>query len=91
MDEYGIYLSDSFKRDIKKLSEQNKKQVFDKIEILKNNQRYQTEKIQGRKNLYRTRVNDSIRLFWKYKDGRLIVILRVGHHDIEKQRRLEKI
>jgi len=38
MDEYGIYLSDSFKRDIKKLSEQNKKQVFDKIEILKNNQ-----------------------------------------------------
>jgi len=40
MNDYEIYLSDSFKRDIKKLSEQNKKLVFDKIEILKNNQRY---------------------------------------------------
>jgi len=48
MDRYEILLSESFKRDVKKLSEQNKKLVFDKIEILKNNQRYQTGKVRGR-------------------------------------------
>jgi len=91
MDRYEILLSESFKRDVKKLSEQNKKLVFDKIEILKNNQRYQTGKVRGRQDLYKTRVTDSIRLLWKYKADKIIIILRVGHHDIEKQRRLEKI
>ncbi|MDR2592662.1 MAG: type II toxin-antitoxin system RelE/ParE family toxin [Chitinispirillales bacterium] len=91
MDRYGILLSESFERDVKKLSEQDKKLVFDKIQILRNGQRYQTGKVRGRKDLYKTRVNDSIRLFWKYENDKLIVILRVGHHDIEKQRRLEKI
>jgi len=90
MNKYEIYLSESFKRDVKKLSEQNQKLVFDKIDILKNNLRYQTEKVKGKQNLYKTRVNDSVRLFWKYKNSRSIVILRVGHHDIEKLRRLEK-
>jgi mRNA interferase RelE/StbE len=91
MDRYEILLSESFKRDVKKLSEQNKKLVFDKIENLKNNQRYQTGKVRGRQDLYKTRVTDSIRLLWKYKNDKIIIILRVGHHDIEKQRRLEKI
>ncbi|MDR2592100.1 MAG: type II toxin-antitoxin system RelE/ParE family toxin [Chitinispirillales bacterium] len=91
MDRYGILLSESFKKDVKKLSEQNKKLVFDKIQIIRNDQRYQTGKVRGRKDLYKTRVNDSIRLFWKYKNDKLIIILRVGHHDIEKQRKLEKI
>jgi len=45
MDKYGILLSESFRRDIKKLSEQNKKLVFDKIQILRNGQRYQTGKV----------------------------------------------
>jgi len=91
MNTYEILLTESFKRDVKKLSEQNQKLVFDKIEILKNNQRYQTDKVRGRRDLYKTRVTDSIRLFWKYENNKLIIILRVGHHDIEKQRRLEKI
>jgi mRNA interferase RelE/StbE len=91
MDRYEILLSENFKRDVKKLSEQNKKLVFDKIEILKNNQRYQTDKVRGRQDLYKTRVTDSIRLLWKYKNDKIIIILRIGHHDIEKQRRLEKI
>jgi len=91
MDRYEIFFTGKFEKDFEKLSKQDKAAVLEKIEILKNNPRYQTIKVKGKENLYRTRVNDSIRLLWKFRNSQIIVILRVGHHDIEKQRRLESL
>jgi len=86
----NIAISDDFIRDAKKLSEQDSKMVYKKIERLRSEQ-YQTEKVKGKENLYRTRINDSIRIFWRYENSHTITILHVGHHDIEKRRRLGRM
>jgi len=35
--------------------------------------------------IFRTRINRDIRLFWQYKGNRIILMLRVGHHDIWRE------
>jgi len=91
MDKYEIFFTEKFEKDFNKLSEQNKNAALERIEILKNNSRYQTVKVKGKKNLYRTRVNDSIRLFWRFRGRKIIVMFCVGHHDVEKPKRLRRI
>jgi len=88
MNKYVVYLSDRFEKEVEKLSPQDKKLVFDKIKLIENNPRYQSIKIEGKENLFRTRVNRDIRLFWEYKENKIIIMLHVGHHDAEKRGKL---
>jgi len=89
MGKYEIYLTETFEKEVEKLSAQDKKLVFDKIKVIENNPRYQSVKVEGKENLFRTRVNDDIRLFWGYRGHRLIVVAHVGHHDVEKRRKVQ--
>jgi len=86
---YTIQLTKRFMKDIRKLSVRDQELVLDKLAIMEANPRYQSKKMEGRLGLgrretFRTRVNDDIRLLWQYgESGRMIIImLRVGHHDV---------
>ena len=39
-------------------------------------------KIQGIDGLFECSVNMDIRILWKYEDGKIILLLEIGHHDI---------
>jgi len=89
INQFEVFPTPKFDKDIEKLSEQDQKLVFEKIEIIKNNPFYQSRKVEGLvedgEAIFRTRINRDIRLFWQYKGNRIILMLRVGHHDIWRE------
>ncbi|MDR2592688.1 MAG: hypothetical protein LBC59_07775 [Chitinispirillales bacterium] len=69
------------------------------VEVMKNDPYYQslrTKKMRGRRkyqrDLYESRVNRDIRLIWYFDDDndKIILMLEVGHHDVEKQRKIQR-
>jgi len=77
---------------------QNQKLVLKTIETIKENspeypslmtKRIKRKERRGQKSLYESRVNDSIRLVWYFEKERLIFMMRVGHHDVEKMRKVQ--
>ncbi|MDR2591403.1 MAG: hypothetical protein LBC59_01170 [Chitinispirillales bacterium] len=69
------------------------------IDIMEENPYYQslrTKKMNGRRKyqreLFKSRVNRDIRLIWYFDDDndKIIVMLEVGHHDVEKQRKIQR-
>ena len=82
---YKIVVAKSFEMGLKKLSKDEQKMVFKKVQILAANPFYpslRTKKIQGIENLFECSVNMDIRIIWQYRDGTIILLLEVGHHDI---------
>jgi len=99
MNKYNIKLTDRFKKDAKRLTIQEQTLVFKTIDIMKNNPYYQslrTKKMEGRRknqeDLYESRVNNDIRLIWYFdeEENRIILMVSVGHHDVEKQRKIQR-
>jgi len=100
MRRYTIQFSNIFEKEFAKLSTQNRKQVLETVEVMKNDPYYQslrTKKMKGRRKyqryLYESRVNREIRLIWYFDDDdddKIIVMLEVGHHDVEKQRKVQR-
>jgi mRNA-degrading endonuclease RelE of RelBE toxin-antitoxin system len=89
---YKIFFKDQFRKELKRLSIQDKKLVFAKIKVIRNNPRYQSKRVKGiKRNIQRTRVNRDIRLFWEYDPSNdiVIIMLRIGHHDVEKMRKVQ--
>jgi mRNA-degrading endonuclease RelE of RelBE toxin-antitoxin system len=95
---YPVHLTARFKKDVKKLSAQNQRLVLKTINIIKENSpdypSLKTRKVtrdsrKSRKQLYESRVNDDIRLVWHFNDDRIIFMIRVGHHDVEKLRKVQ--
>ncbi len=94
---YDVRYTRRFEKEIEKLSPQNRRLVFETIRIMENDPYYQslrTKKVEGHrrkdKDLFETRVNRDIRLIWYLDDDKIIFMLRVGHHDVEKQRKLQR-
>lgn len=82
---YKIVITKSFEKGLKKLSKVEQKMVFIKVQILAENPFYpslRTKKIQGIENLFECSINMDIRIIWQYRDGKIILLLEVGHHDI---------
>jgi len=74
---------------LRRLSAQDRKSVFKTVNIMRANPHYQSKKMEGYlgigpQEIFRTRVNDDIRILWRYAErGRMMIIaLRVGHHDV---------
>ena len=85
---FTIVFSDRFQKHYKNLTEKEKKQLRNKLEILAVNPLHpslRTKRIQGTDDLFECSVNMDIRIIWYYQDNTMIVLLDVGHHDILKK------
>lgn len=82
---YKITYTKRFKNHYKKLSQQEKKQINSKVELLSENPLHpslRAKRIQGTDGLFECSVNMDIRIIWYYEGDELILLLDVGHHDI---------
>ncbi|GAB1476800.1 type II toxin-antitoxin system mRNA interferase toxin, RelE/StbE family [Bacillota bacterium] len=85
---YQFTYTQRFQKHFNILTEQEKKQLRKKLELLKQNPTHpslRTKRIQGTANLFECSVNMSIRIIWYYECDTMIIIVDVGHHDILKQ------
>lgn len=85
---YKITFTSRFKKSYKRLTEQEKKQLKRKVEMLSMNPMHpslRTKRIQGTDDLFECSVNMSIRIIWYYEGDELIMMVDVGHHDILNQ------
>jgi len=44
-----------------------------------------TKKIDKKSGLFESSVNMDIRILWKFKENRIIILANVGHHDVLKK------
>ncbi len=85
---YKITYTHRFLKRFEDLTEQEKRQIRNKLNILAENPSHpslRTKRIQGSKGLFECSVNMDIRIIWYYEGDKLIIIVDVGHHDILKQ------
>jgi len=85
---YETIFDDTFRDHIKKFTLAERKLIFSKIELLKNNLDHnslRTQKLRKtHENRYESSVSMDIRLIWQL-DGDTIFIEDVGRHDILKK------
>ena len=82
---FQLTFTDRFHRSFKKLSDIEKEQLKNKLEILTENPMHpslRTKRIQGTKDLFECSVNMDIRIIWYYEGDTMIILVDVGHHDI---------
>jgi len=82
---YSLEPTKTFTKILKKLSQNEQKAVARKLVILSQNPYHpslRTKKVQNLKDVFECSVNMDIRILWTYKDGRIILLIDVGHHDI---------
>jgi len=85
---YQFTFTHRFQKHFKTLTNQEKKQLMRKLELLTETQPHpslRTKHIQGTDKLYECSVNMDIRIIWYYEDDTMIILVDVGHHDILKQ------
>jgi mRNA interferase RelE/StbE len=96
---YNVRYTRRFEKELDKLSPQNRRLVVETVKIMENDPYYQslrTKKMDGRRknqeDLYESRVNNDIRLIWYFdeEENRIILMVSVGHHDVEKQRKVQR-
>jgi mRNA-degrading endonuclease YafQ of YafQ-DinJ toxin-antitoxin module len=84
---YIISQTKKFWRAFDKLTVPEQDLVTAKIDILKNDPFYpslRSKKLKSYPGHYECSVNMDIRLIWRFEDGRIILLLNIGHHDILK-------
>jgi len=82
---YNLEPTRTFTKTIKKLSQNEQKAVARKLAILSQNPYHpslRTKKVQSLDDVFECSVNTDIRILWTYRDGRIILLLEIGHHDI---------
>jgi mRNA-degrading endonuclease YafQ of YafQ-DinJ toxin-antitoxin module len=82
---YKFEKTKPFEKNLKKLSRREQKAVAGKLKIMAENPYHpslRTKKVQGLIDVFECSVNMDIRIIWKYKDGKLILLIEIGHHDI---------
>ena len=85
---YKFTFTRKFEKQYKTLSEQEKKQLKNKLLLLAENPMHpslRTKRIQGTNDLFESSVNMDLRIIWHYEGDKLIILANVGHHDILKQ------
>jgi mRNA-degrading endonuclease YafQ of YafQ-DinJ toxin-antitoxin module len=85
---YIILYSKKFRRAFSKLTKAEQELVMDKIELLEDDPFYpslRSKKFHARSEYYECSVNMDIRILWQYENGRIILLLNVGHHDMLKK------
>lgn len=85
---YRFTFTPRFQKHFKSLTEQEKKQLMNKLELLSENPMHpslRTKRIQGAEDLFECSVNMDIRIIWYYEGDTMIILVDVGHHDMLKQ------
>ena len=85
---YQLTFTDRFQKHYKVLTETEKKQLRNKLELLVENPLHpslRAKRIQGTTDLFELSVNMSIRVVWFYEGEQMIILVDVGHHDILKK------
>lgn len=85
---FEITFTSRFQKSFKRLTEQEKKQLRTKLNLLAENPSHpslRTKRIQGTADLFECSINMDIRMIWFYEGDTMIILLDVGHHDILKQ------
>jgi mRNA-degrading endonuclease RelE of RelBE toxin-antitoxin system len=82
---YDIVYTPGFRKALHGLSTVDYELVLEKTKIMEGNPfhpSHRTKKMQGRFRRYESSVTKSIRLIWDFDEGKIILMLDVGHHDI---------
>jgi mRNA-degrading endonuclease RelE of RelBE toxin-antitoxin system len=82
---FSLEPTKSFTKILKKLSQNEQRAVARKLVILSQNPYHpslRTKKVQSLDDVFECSVNMDIRILWMYKNGRIILLLDIGHHDI---------
>ena len=82
-----ITYTERFKKHYKQLSETEKRQFRNKLEVFAENPLYpslRVKRIQGTAELFEFSVNMDIRVIWFYEGDDLVALVDIGHHDILK-------
>lgn len=82
---YKILLSDRFRKNYSRLNENEKAQLQRKLSFLVQDPFHpslRTKHIKGSDNLFEFSVNMDVRVIWCYQNGKLILLLDIGHHNI---------
>jgi addiction module RelE/StbE family toxin len=82
---FSITFSKAFQKNYKKLTKQEQDMLKKKIKILSENPMHpslRTKRVQGTKDVFEFSINMSLRVLWKYEDGRIILLLDVGTHKV---------
>jgi len=85
---YIVVPTKKFWRAFEKLTVTEQDLVMDKIKLLEDNPFHpslRSKKLNGSSGHYESSVNMDIRIIWQYEDGRIILLLNIGHHDILKK------
>jgi len=78
-----VYYSDKFADRVKKLSDEVKRTLKKKLDIMLDNPQHpslRTKKIQGQKDIFESSITMSIRITWQYIDD-VIYLRNIGEHD----------
>ena len=79
----NIYFSDLYLEGVGRLSDDVKKTLKKKLDIMADNPRHpslRTKKIKGHEDIFEASINMDIRMTWEYfKDG--ILLRNIGEHD----------
>ena len=82
---FEILLSDRFNRNYKKLNDNEKAQLRKKLSLFIQDPFYpslRTKHIKGTDDLFEFSVNMDVRVIWSYREGKIILLLDIGHHNI---------
>jgi len=83
-----VAVTKTFKDNFKKLSMEERTLVKRKIELLAENPYHpslRSKRVRGENDCFESSVNMDIRVLWQYEDGKIILLLNIGHHDLLKR------
>jgi len=82
---YRIIYRDDFRKELRRLLGEHQILVLKKVRRLQSNPFHpslRTKKMKGGSENYESSVNMDIRIIWRFKQGRIIALIDVGHHDV---------
>ena len=82
---YKLEPTKAFIKSLKKLTGREQSAVATKLKTLAMNPFHpslRTKKVQRLKDVFECSVNMDIRVLWMYSDGKIILLIDVGHHEI---------
>ena len=85
---YQVVPSKEFYKELRNLSDVDKKRVVDKLLIFEDNPfhpSFRTKKTNGNSGYYESSINMDIRILWYFEEDRIIILTDVGHHDVLKK------
>lgn len=82
---FKIEVTRSFEKGLKRLTLTEQKVVAEKLKLLQTNRFHpslRTKRVKGFNNLFECSVNMSIRILWRYKEDKILILLDIGHHSM---------